>query len=90
MALVGWSEANIKQLQAQIKVQPFELKNGIWLDDTQSLVFIGEETLLQLIKKYTPDEVLNLSEIERTDLINLAIDAIGNAEFAKEPIKSDK
>jgi len=90
VALVGWSETNIKQLQAQIKVQPFELKNGVWLDDAQSILFIGEETLLQLIKNYTPDEVLTLSEIERRDMINLAIEAIGNAEFSKSPEKSDK
>ena len=90
VALVGWSEANIKQLQSQIKVQPFELKNGVWLDDSQSLLFIGEETLLQLIKKYTPDEVLTLSEIERRDMINLTIEAIGNTEFSKVPESETK
>jgi len=81
VAIVGWSEANIKQVERQIKVSPFELKNGTWLEDSQSLSFLAEETLLQIIKKFTPDEFLPLSEVERRDIINLTIEEIGNKEF---------
>ena len=46
--------------------------------------------MLQLIKKYTPDEVLTLSEVERRDMINLTIEAIQITDMNGRIIKETK